>query len=296
MAGRKLRVGQLVLVLSSIALVTIVAFIAIAGTLAASADGSAVAAGTCGSARSSLDSEEQAAVVQVNAYRAEHGLGQLRISPTLTGIGTWMLGDAADSGRVEHTDSLGRSAYARAVACGYPGGAGENLAAGGGWDTAAEAVEAWKGSAGHNANLLSKYYTEVGVARYYRAGSAYGWYWAMEFGSNAAASAPAAAPTQVPSTPTQLPPTPAPTQPASTPTQLPATPTQPPPSPTSRPSATPTRTPSTASSVATAAGSPPPLPTTAPGVTGQSVSSAADDQTPVASADARPWRLFLPAY
>ena len=168
-------------------------FIAATAAFALSAKLGAVAIGTCGSPRAVLDGEEQTAVSLVNAYRAEHGLGQLRPSPVLSGIGAWMLGDVAASGRVEHTDSLGRSAYERSVACGYNGGAGENLAAGADWDSAREALAAWKASPAHNDNLLSRYYSEIGVARLHRSGSAYGWYWAVEFGAGTAASSPAAA-------------------------------------------------------------------------------------------------------
>ena len=190
----------------------------------------------------------------------------------LTGIGSWMVDDTASSGRVEHTDSLGRSAYARAVACGYSGGAGENLAAGAEWDTGAEAVAAWKASAGHNANLLSKYYTEVGVARLYRPGSAYGWYWAMEFGSNGSA-APAAAAATATATLTPAPATATPTSPAT----ATATPS---------PSAV-----TTSIAPATPTGSQ--AAPKAPGVSAQGVTTAQDEPTTNPN---RPWRIFLPGY
>ena len=170
--------------------------VALAAAVGGSPNRPAGAAGACGSARPSLDSEELAAVALVNGYRAERGLSPLRVSPVLSGIGAWMLDDVAGSGRVEHVDSLGRSAYARSVACGYSSGAGENLAAGRGWDTAAAALEAWKVSPVHDANLLGRYYTEIGIARLQRAGSIYGWYWALEFGAaSLPASPPAAAST-----------------------------------------------------------------------------------------------------
>ncbi len=161
----------------------------VAATVAAAiGGGDATASGVCLGPRLQVDGEAQAAVALVNAYRAEHGLSALRISPSLNGIATWMVEDIAASGHVEHTDSLGRSAYTRAVACGYNGGAGENLAAGAAWDRAGDAVNAWKASSGHDANLLGRYYTEIGVARLHRPGSIYGWYWALEFGTNAAGS------------------------------------------------------------------------------------------------------------
>ena len=204
----------------------------------------------------------------INNYRTQNGLPALTISTNLNRGSAWMTEDLATNSYFAHTDSLGRSAYQRAIDCGYPTGAGENLAAGGAWSTAQAAFTAWQNSPGHNSNMLGQYYRQIGISRYFRSGSQYGWYWATTFGTtndgtggggagptntptNTATNTPTRTPTPVVGatntptrTPTQALPTTAPTQPlpTSTPTstgvgQPTAVPTQP--LPTSVPTSTP---------------------------------------------------------
>lgn len=209
----------------------------------------------CSVTHDSLDGEEQAFLTQINSYRAANGLGALTISTNLNRGAAWMAQDLADKGYFSHTDSLNRSPYARAIDCGYPAGAGENLAAGTNWSSASSAMSAWKASPGHNANMLGQYYQQIGIARYYNASSPYKWYWATTFGSTndgtggGGAGNPTATNTPSPtatktqpaatSTPTQVAPTSTPTQfaPTSTPTTAgnTATPTQPLPTSTPTP-------------------------------------------------------------
>lgn len=122
------------------------------------------------------DSEELAFLSLINNYRTQNGLGTLTISTNLNRGSAWMTEDLATNNYFAHTDSLGRSAYQRAIDCGYPSGAGENLAAGGAWSSAQAAFNAWQNSPGHNANMLGQYYKQIGIARFYLAGSQYGWY------------------------------------------------------------------------------------------------------------------------
>ncbi len=131
----------------------------------------------------SIDSEETAFLGLINQYRAQNGLGALTISTNLNRAASWMVIDLATKNYFAHTDSLGRSPGTRSVDCGYPNGAGENLAAGTVRDTAQEAFDAWKASSGHNANMLTSYYQQIGIARYYSGSSTYGWYWATDFGT-----------------------------------------------------------------------------------------------------------------
>src|SRR5215217_4904836 len=99
------------------------------------------------------------------------------------------------------------------------GAVGENIAAG--YATASAAFAAWKASAGHNANMLSTYFKEIGIGRAYNANSTYGWYWTTDFGGyadapgvtcsgspapTATATAPQPTPTKTP-TATAVPPT-----------------------------------------------------------------------------------------
>ncbi len=127
----------------------------------------------------------------------------LGVSPALTRSARWMVIDLGTKRYFAHTDSLGRPTAARIADCGYGGPAGENLAAGTEWDTAAEAMTAWKASPGHDENMLNKGYVVIGVARRYDAGAPYGWYWVTEFGmapdmAGPAPTVPAAPPTAPP--------------------------------------------------------------------------------------------------
>lgn len=227
----------------------------------------------CSVSHDALDSEEQAFLGMINSYRASNGLGALTISTNLNRGAAWMAQDLADNNYFSHTDSLGRSPYARAIDCGYPSGAGENLAAGTSWNSASAAMSAWQASPGHNANMLGQYYQQIGIARYYKAGSQYTWYWATTFGSTndgtggggagnpTATNTPTRTPTNTPiatNTPTQAAATSTPTQPASTSTPTPtgtnatSTPTATQSVATSTPTqGAPTNTPTQASSTST---------------------------------------------
>lgn len=135
---------------------------------------------TCSAGAVSSDREERDFLILINDYRAANGVAPLDRSGILYGTAAWMANDLGSNNYFSHTDSLGRSPYARTVECGYPGGAGENLA--GGYETAQQVFEAWRSSPGHNANMLNPIYTEIGVAREFVPGSTYGWYWATDFG------------------------------------------------------------------------------------------------------------------
>ena len=71
-----------------------------------------------------------------------------------------------------------RSPTARAQGCGYPYGAGENIA--GGTSSAAQALAAWQQSPGHNNNMLYPGYRTIGIGR--ALGGPYGVYWVTDFG------------------------------------------------------------------------------------------------------------------
>ena len=177
-----------------------------------------------GRADPAVDSEEQAFLGLINDYRAQNGAGPLSLQGQLTAAADWMSGDMAEKGYFSHTDSLGRSPKQRVAAFGYPGGVGENLARS--FSSGQSVFNAWRGSSGHNANMLFGAYNVIGIGRAYS--SYWGWYWTTDFGrvaGGAAATAtttPAssAAPTLTPS-PTAAP---APSQtpePTSSPTPVP---------------------------------------------------------------------------
>jgi len=197
----------------------------LAGIAAVSHVSRASALTNCTVADNTIDAEEQAFLTLINNYRSQNGLASLSLSTNLSRAATWHGTDMGQKKYFSHTDSLGRSPSKRVVDCGYPSGAGENIAAGTVWDTAAEAFTAWKNSSGHNANMLNSYYRQIGIARVYVAGSPYSYYWVTDFGATndgtggtaggsstptptgAAAQAPSA-PTPTPTaTPTQVAPT-----------------------------------------------------------------------------------------
>lgn len=143
------------------------------------APGSAIAA----TARPALDTQERSLCQQINTYRAQHGLGALRVSVALTRAATWMSRDMASSDYMDHTDSLGRSFSRRMSSFGYrrSNRKAENIAAG--EATARAAFAQWRSSPGHRRNLLSRSYKVIGISRAYNADSMFGWYWTTDFGS-----------------------------------------------------------------------------------------------------------------
>ncbi len=167
----------------------------------------------CTVSDNSIDAEEQAFLGLINTYRAQNGLGALSMSTNLNRASTWMAADMGQKNYFSHTDSLGRSPSTRAIDCGYPQGAGENIAAGTNWATASAVFAAWKASSGHNANMLNGSYRQIGISRVFTSGSTYGWYWVTDFGttndgtSGGGTTNPTATPTRpaATATPTQPP-------------------------------------------------------------------------------------------
>jgi len=130
----------------------------------------------------SLDAEEAAFCRTINTYRAQNGLGALRVSTSLTNAAKWDTTDMAQKNYFSHTDSLGRDPFKRMAAFGYGYSTykGENIAAGNA--TAAATFAQWKASAGHNQNMLTSAYKVIGISRSYSATSTYKWYWNTDFG------------------------------------------------------------------------------------------------------------------
>jgi uncharacterized protein YkwD len=143
---------------------------------------SASALSNCSVADNTFDAQESAFLGLINNYRAQNGLAALSLSTNLNRSSSWLAVDMPAKNYFSHTDSLGRDPSTRAQNCGYPSGAGENIAAGTNWSTAQQAFDAWRNSAGHNANMLNSSYKQIGIARYFGSGSTYGWYWVTDFG------------------------------------------------------------------------------------------------------------------
>lgn len=192
----------------------------------------------CSTSTQALDAAEQELLRLINEFRAQNGVAPLKPSPNLSRAAAWMSEDGQRMGgfitNPPHRDSLGRMPSDRAADCGYPGGAGENLAWG--YSSPAAVLAAWKQSPGHNANLLNGFYRVIGIGK---AGS----FWTLNFGTFDDSGQ--AWDTQPPPQPS---PTPTPTRPPASPSPPPSggSPTIPPGSggpqatPTMAPTATPT--------------------------------------------------------
>jgi uncharacterized protein YkwD len=119
----------------------------------------------------------------VNAERAAHGLAPLAYNEQLTVAAQSYAESMATGNFFSHRAPDGSTMVGRAEAAGYAAWVflAENLA--GGQPTAERVVAAWMKSPGHRANILSDQPSDVGVGHTYRDGTAYGHYWALEFGT-----------------------------------------------------------------------------------------------------------------
>jgi uncharacterized protein YkwD len=89
----------------------------------------------------------------------------------------------ADHDCFEHVCPGEADVRTRIEQAGYTGWTsyGENIAAG--YETPEAAFEGWRNSPGHNRNMLTCQFEEIGVGRVYDPGDQYLWYWTTDFGS-----------------------------------------------------------------------------------------------------------------
>jgi hypothetical protein len=125
--------------------------------------------------------DEVALLALINGYRLEHGLSALKLSPALSASARWMSEDMAEHNRLDHTDSLGRSASERMAAFGCTEFTLLGEIVGSGADTPEGAFEAWRNSSEHDAIMLTEGYVVAGVGKAYNPQSLYGWFWTVEF-------------------------------------------------------------------------------------------------------------------
>jgi hypothetical protein len=133
--------------------------------------------------------EEAAFFSLINNYRAQKGLGALQASDTVAEAAARHSLDMGNFDFFSHDSQ--RSNYfptgsapwdrMRLTGYNYQCSMGENIAAG--QQTAQQVFDAWKNSAGHNANMLESAYKVIGIARRAVSGSPYGVYWTTDFGS-----------------------------------------------------------------------------------------------------------------
>ncbi|GAB4329196.1 MAG: hypothetical protein Kow0010_13380 [Dehalococcoidia bacterium] len=123
----------------------------------------------CDTSTADLDDAELEMLALINEARAAEGLNAVTPSPALNRAAAWKSEDAsAGPPNFSHRDSLGRTTVDpppnnRAIDCGYPDVAGENIAYG--YRSARATFEAWMNSPGHRANILSHWYVVVGIGR-----------------------------------------------------------------------------------------------------------------------------------
>jgi len=118
-----------------------------------------------------------AAAAMLNAYRASHGLGPVRLDPALLTLAQRQA-DAMVAGDALSHDVAG-SFFTRIEAAGVDTTrAAENI--GGGYYSTEEAFAGWRASAEHDANLLMPQATRFGIALAKDARTQLRAYWAME--------------------------------------------------------------------------------------------------------------------
>ena len=141
-----------------------------------------------GDAATTYDSEELRFLGLINDYREQNGLRPVILSDTLAVAAERHSKDMAEYGFFAH-DTAESSYYEPGFepwdrmeqeGYDYNTAKGENLAVG--YESAEEAMQAWKDSADHNAAMLDENYRVMGVARINVPGSVHGWYWTTDFG------------------------------------------------------------------------------------------------------------------
>jgi uncharacterized protein YkwD len=130
----------------------------------------------------SPDSEERAFLDLINDYRRAQGAGALTLNDNLGAAADYHSRDMAKKNYFKHTLKNGDTAEQNIRRFGYTNyvAVGENIAAG--YETANDTMKAWKSSPGHDRNMRSDRFTEIGIGRAHSKGSKYGWYWTTTFG------------------------------------------------------------------------------------------------------------------
>lgn len=121
-----------------------------------------------------LDSAQAGRIL--NAYRAERGLGAVRLDPALTAMAQRQADAMARGNALSH--DVGGRFTARVHAAGIDSArVAENL--GGGAYSTTEVFEDWRKSSGHNANLLMREATRFGIALAKSPNTTYRAWWAL---------------------------------------------------------------------------------------------------------------------
>jgi uncharacterized protein YkwD len=108
---------------------------------------------------------------EISAYRKSYGLSAVAVDPKLTELASRQANAMAERGSLDH--SVYASFRSRIASYGTPSAA-ENIAMG--TRTFGETFAVWKSSSGHNANLLLRSATRIGIASASSRGTTY---WAL---------------------------------------------------------------------------------------------------------------------
>jgi len=140
----------------------------------------AVAQGNCD------DTTGQQVLTLLNEARADAGLAPLSVDVRIVDAARRHSADMATNNAFGHGGTDGSNAGSRVRDAGYDWNfVAENVAAG---QSGSEAVVgAWMNSNGHRANILHASAKHVGIGYVYQAGTQYGHYWTVNFGSTATA-------------------------------------------------------------------------------------------------------------
>ena len=134
--------------------------------------------------------DRQQAQALVNAYRAQKGLGPVRLSPQLESAALAHSKDLAQSDRISHYGSDGSDTWDRVRRAGYEARVtAENV--GTGQRSLSEVFRGWQNSPDHNANLLLPDAEEMGIAMVNEPGTQFKTFWTLVLG------APASSPVKV---------------------------------------------------------------------------------------------------
>ena len=105
----------------------------------------------------------QAALAEVNAFRAQHGLKSLVLDARLSRAAAMQSEDQAGRSGIGHYGSDGSKPKDRAARAGYhPKIAAENVASG--QKSFSDVMQSWEESSGHRSNLLLPNVSAAGVA------------------------------------------------------------------------------------------------------------------------------------
>jgi uncharacterized protein YkwD len=117
----------------------------------------------------------------INNARTQSGLPALTINPQLMTAAQSHSIDQACHNLLSHTGSDGSSVYERVVAAGYSASYSSEIIYGSGYPQTA--FDWWMSDQTHRNEILNSNATEMGIGYAYNAGSSYGSYFTVDFGS-----------------------------------------------------------------------------------------------------------------